>query len=444
MESTTALPLTPPPTRSPRGWWIAPVAITCIFLAGVLPLILRGHAAGRGSDDEQTSHLPTIRTFAAEWPRPDLHDYRSATTPGYHLALAAVDRWVGDDVRLLRLSALVFSIGLLLTLTLWTARRVDPATAVALCLPVAASVYVISSAVWLLPDNAGWWGVLALMLIAWRPRVDWRTWVLGGLVLLALVFFRQVHAWAAGLLVIAAWLGSADNGPSDRSRIRRLTAAVLAVLPAVLLLAYFAHLWHGLTPPTYQAGKQVHVGGNPAVPAMVLAVTGAWGIFYCGFLFPHRSVLAKRWPLVALGAGLAALVAVAPHTSYDKAAGRWSGFWNVAQHLPTFADRSPLVIALACLGGAILAAWAVVLPRRDRWLFLAAWAGFTVAQAANREAWQRYYEPFVLILFAIAVVRLSMTDAASSQAPAARHRWPDIGPLLLACLLAAISIAALR
>ena len=33
-----------------------------------------------------------------------------------------------------------------------------------LCLPLAASLYVISSAVWLLPDNAGWWGVLGLML----------------------------------------------------------------------------------------------------------------------------------------------------------------------------------------------------------------------------------------------------------------------------------------
>src|SRR5205807_925172 len=84
-------------------------------------------------------------------------------------------------------------------------------------LPFAASVYVVSSAVWLLPDNAGWWGVLALMLISWRPRVDWRTWLLGGLVLLALVFVRQVHAWAAGLLIITAWLGPAGDAPSQRA-----------------------------------------------------------------------------------------------------------------------------------------------------------------------------------------------------------------------------------
>ena len=72
------------------------------------------------------------------------------------------------------------------------------------------------------------------------------------------------------------------------NRLARLAAAVVAVLPAVLLLGYFAWLWHGLTPPMYKTGPQVHQGGNPAVPAMVLAVTGAWGMFYAGFLVPHR------------------------------------------------------------------------------------------------------------------------------------------------------------
>ena len=104
----------------------------------------------------------------------------------------------------------------------------------------------------------------------------------------------------------------------------------------------------------------------------------------------------------------------------------------------------PLVSVPASPAGTILAAWAIVLPRRDRWLFLAAWAGFTVAQAANREAWQRYYEPFVLILFALASVRLSVSELGPSAAPQPRSHWPDVGPLLLACLLAAISIAALR
>src|SRR4051794_40273773 len=200
MQPTTADQLTVTSARPQRRWWVAPVALTSILLAGVLPLVLRGHEAGRGWDDEQTSHLPTIRKFAREWPRPDLHDYRSATTPGYHLALAAVSRWVGGDVRPLRLAALFFSLGLLLTYSTWLARRTDPSTALSLCLPLAASVYVISSAVWLLPDNAGWWGVLGLMCITWRPRADWKTFALGGLVLLALVFVRQVHAWAAGLL----------------------------------------------------------------------------------------------------------------------------------------------------------------------------------------------------------------------------------------------------
>jgi hypothetical protein len=102
------------------------------------------------------------------------------------------------------------------------------------------------------------------------------------------------------------------------------------------------------------------------------------------------------------------------------------------------------VIALACIGGAILAAWAVVLPRRDRWLFLAAWAGFTVAQAANREAWQRYYEPFVLILFALAASRLPAVDVTPGAPRPTAFRWANLGPLLLAGILAAITVAALQ
>ncbi|QKK07328.1 MAG: hypothetical protein HND58_03625 [Planctomycetota bacterium] len=50
-----------------------------------------------------------------------------------------------------------------------------------LVLPLAVSMAVFYSATWLLPDNAGWLGVLAVWLLALRPRFDAVAVVGGGL-----------------------------------------------------------------------------------------------------------------------------------------------------------------------------------------------------------------------------------------------------------------------
>src|SRR5690606_37961413 len=41
------------------------------------------------ASDALKYHLPVIREMAAEWPRVDIVNYRSATSPGYHLVMAA-------------------------------------------------------------------------------------------------------------------------------------------------------------------------------------------------------------------------------------------------------------------------------------------------------------------------------------------------------------------
>jgi hypothetical protein len=412
------------------------LAICFVFLAAALPLIAAGHERGRGAWDQNTYHLVAIRTFARQWPRFDLHDYASATTPGYHLILALVDKFISDDVRVLRLFGMLFTLGLLATLALAVGRRVPPAIAIALCLPAVCSLYVFSSGAWLLPDNVAWWGVLAILLVALRPRVDAWTYVLGAILLTILVAIRQSDAWAAAVLWAAAWRGNAseNSAPFDtRAAVARLGGMALATVPAAALLLWFVHLWHGLLPVGMQS---FHGGANPAVPATVLGVFGILAIFFTPFAAPSR--LPRRGLFIGGGAAMGFIAAALPVMTYSHAQGRESGIWNLALHLPMVHQRSILMIALATLGGALLVIWLLSLETRDRWIFLITWLAFIAAQTENTKAWQRYYEPFVLIALPL----------MASRVMEHRNSWPRpiaiAGPLILALLLAAITAAGLH
>jgi hypothetical protein len=325
------------------------------------------------------------------------------------------------------------------------------------------SLYVFGSAVWLLPDDAAWLTVLVAILIAFhgptRSNIEaWFAYI--AVVLVAAVFVRQINLWPLGAIVVGMMLarGGDDDGspfalddslaPPLRQNawiIGGLTA--LVGIPALLVLAWLHHLWHGFVPPPFQhvngpfpppghSGWQ-HEGPNFSVPTMVLAVLGVAGAFYAGFLWQSRAALARRFALIAGGAIVGAIAALAAPSNWNEAAGRYSGLWNVSKKFPVFAERSSLMIALAALGGAMIVAWFVALNARDRWIWLATWACFIAGQTANAMAWHKYYEPFCLMMFAIAASRLPTRRAARPPV------WAYAGPVALAVLLAGVTLANL-
>lgn len=402
--------------------------------AVLLSLILWGHDDHRASYDQNVYHLPTIRQFASELPRPNFSDYLSATTPGYHLIVAVISKVGGftNELTALKLVAALFSVGLLGTIAHSIGRRVGAGEAVALTLPLLCSLYVISSGAWLLPDNAAWWGVAGVMILALGTWRGTPTFWLGGAVLLATVLTRQSNLWCAAPLCAAAAFATDD---ADNARARRVAGMILATIPAFAATLYFIWIWHGTAPP---AVRNLLRGGNPAAPAAVMSLIGAMTPFFGGYLIPallRSPKLAHRALLI--GAVLGFVVGVAPATSYDMEAGRWSGLWNAVKHFPVVANRSTLIILLSCAGGAALGAWAVALPRRAAWVFLIAWIAFIAAQAANGMAFQRYYEPMVLISLPLAVAHLP--DNVRERRPAIA--W--YGPALLTLLLAAVTVATL-
>lgn len=429
----------------PRFPWHA-LASAAVLAAVALPIVLTGNMNGRGAGDQFKYHARVIQIFTDQLPRPDLTDYLSATTPGYHLVLAAVARLGldSDDPAnvALRLVSLLFSLALVSLLAWAVGRRTDPVTAACLTLPLCLSLYVVNSAAWLLPDNLGWLGVLVVLLIALRDRHTWRSCALAGLALLLLVLVRQIHLWAAAVLWVGAWLAAAPPRehqptflpPLDQPlrRFRAATPMLIATIPAFLALFFFFQLWNGhLTPPTFadQHARAV----NPAAPAFVLALLGLAGAFYAPVLWPIMRDSLTRSPFtLAIAAIVGLLIAAIPETSFSHEHGRWSGLWNVVEKIPAPLDRSPLIIALAAVGAVSVVAWTSAIPTRQRWIYLASLVSFAVATGANIQLWQRYVEPFILILTAL------MTADVIGK----RERVPlvfRLGPIALTLVLASIT-----
>ncbi len=448
-----------PRSRAARGV-LCVLAVLAAWAAATAAVIATdAFAASRAAQDQDNYHLLAIRTFAGELPRPDLRDYRSATTPGYHLALAEVARYVSSDEWALRACGALFTLAPLLLLGVLGVRAGAGVAAGAVLLPAAASLYIFSAGAWLLPDNAGWFGVLAIAAIALFRRPTPAMIFGAGGVLLLLVLCRQIHLWAAAVVWAWALLGGRDENPGVRARVARLGMALVASVPAFAAVAAFRDLWGGLVPPLFQGGvfdpvvgkmSPQNSGGNPATPAFLLMLFGAYGVFFLGFLTEGvRRVRRMDTPAVAAVAlGMAAGLALSliPETSFSVEAGRYTGFWALVPRLPVVGGRSLFLAGGAVVGGAIVGLCFASLSRRDGLVVLATVLAFGAAQSTAFAAWQRYMEPLVLLvlaLVAIAGVR-PRDDTPGPALLGALGRFAPAGPALLGLMLGAITLSSLR
>lgn len=405
-------------------------------------LALRGENRGRGAWDATVYHEPFIRQLAADWPRLDFSNPLTATTPGYHLLLAVAVRLGLDSTTALRvLSALIGAV-FVGSVAWWCAQRVRARDAWLLSLPLAASIYPFQSAAWLLPDNLAWLGVFAVVGLCIRARPTWAALSVASVVLTGLVFTRQVHLWCAGLIWLTAWIGIRHEDPGlFRDPMKRFARTILAVcltLPAFLVVAWFVRTWGGLTPPRFQGDMQ---GGNPATPAFLLVQVAILGVGFWPWLAPAACRLIRDHAATASFAiGIGLLAALIPETTNNPEAGRYSGWWSLTAKAPVLMGRTSLIfVVLAPIGAVLLAGALRSVPRRAGWTLLAALAGFTLAQSSTALSWQRYHEPFLLLLLAI-LAALQPPELRST--PMARARVPAMG--LLCVILGAISVASVR
>ena len=398
--------------------------------------------------DQSLYHEPAIRTFLDQWPSVNLYDYLSATTPGYHLILAAVGAVFGDSTTIMRITSGVIAVALVGLCGAAMSSRVKPVVAGVLTWPLACSIYVVQSGVYLLPDNLGWLGVCAMVVMALRTNPGFLCIAFMGFWLMFVVMARQLHAWTFGLVLVAAWLSNVDSkemyiGPAlvggMHRKVKTLAVAIVTVLPALLLLYGFVRMWDGPVPPRF--GLQYSGGFNAASTAFLLSLIAVIGVFQLPVFLPTLVSLwrtSKRSIFVSAFSGMAA-AAITP-TMYDYPAGRRSGLWNIAAKLPNIGHSSVLILALSTLGAIVFLALMKPLRARDRIVMCATFAGFCIASAAGVELWQRYTEPFILMFIALLVCMNIQREA--SQVGGSRTVLSLIGSIVLAAGFCGLNMTA--
>ncbi|MFL5816107.1 MAG: ArnT family glycosyltransferase [Conexibacter sp.] len=390
--------------------WRAVLLLALPFLAGTIAL--RGltrtmptfHAG-----DEVDYHLPTIVKFAHELPGVDLVHYAAAQTPLFHLLVAAWSEVVGLELWRLRVVEVLISYGVALVLYRLLRRHagLGLGPAVLLAALFACSPYVFGQSFILVTDNlALLFGMVAIERLLAFDRG-------GGLTAFAVacgaiglaVLTRQSSGW----LAVPAFLVLVLHEPRDLRLVARGTALLgLALVPFGLL----ALSWHGLVPPTADpascglcapAEGRLGWAGDSRLraPLYAIAIAGVYGTLLHGPALwdelRRGGMRRRRLPLVAAAGGVAVLLIVplAYHTGDEG----W--IWRVARSGPQPLGTAWPFWLLVPLGCAVLA----MVARRcgPRSLPVLLLGCFLVAQLATRLAYQKYFDPIVLLTLLLAL-----------------------------------------
>ncbi len=430
---------------SERGRW-AWIALLCAFALLVLPVILWGADTTSESDDQNRHHLVVIREATASLTGADgapplgtfLRDYPSATSPGYHLALAALDACGLGSTTALRLISSLFGLALLLSLWSTLARWVDGSLALALTLPLLASPYFLSGSMWLTTDVAAvWLTVLTLGALLSAPGSSPR-FVRAGVFATLAVLVRQPTIWLVAPIFLAAWM-SRQSLPASRGQ--RLATIATLVLP-VAAVGGLILLWGGIMPPAY---RSLHNSGiNAATLAFGLSLIALWGAPWVLALGTNSISGTKKKLLGSAVLFAVVLLAVAlPQTDYDRPVGRWGGpLWNAVKIAPLIAGHSLLLIPLAAGGFFVLRRIVLAARRVDvdgnasyHWvIFLAALVSLCSALAVNSQCWERYFDLPLLAILPLGIV-LGVDRLDNKQ----RHRL-IVASIVIAILQFALSL----
>jgi hypothetical protein len=388
----------------PRLALAAPFLVGIAALRGLTATLPIFHTA-----DELNYHLPTIRQFASQLPFPDLGHYVAAQTPLFHLLMAYIGKVIGYELWRLRLVEALISYGLALAVysLLWRRLRIGRTQSLALTVLFVLSPYVYGTSFRLLTDNlALLFSVLTLERLE-RFREDRRvaTFGVACICISAAILTRQSTAF---LLPIAG-LYALRCGAGVAGRAGLLALTGIAAVPAgVLFLS-----WHGLVPPggdpsscglcpAGRAGAK-HGGLVVQTPELALATIGLYGavLFGPGVLRALRGASGKaaRGPVAVAALGAVLLLAF-PARPGAHAAGV---IWSAARHLPAVDGTSLLFWALVPFAGVVLWFRVRVAPRA--WPVLALLGCFLVGALVIRYPWQKYVDPYSLLVLLLTVRR---------------------------------------
>ncbi|HST43327.1 MAG TPA: glycosyltransferase family 39 protein, partial [Conexibacter sp.] len=364
-----------------------------------------------------------------------------AQTPLYHLIVALWGELAGMEIWKLRIVGVLASYGATVVLYRLLRRHAALATwpAVGLTLVFALSPYVFGQSFILVTDNLGLlFALLAIdRFLAFaneRQRMD--AFALACLWIALALLTRQSYVWLG--LFGGVWLLTRPG--IDR---RRIAGGIALLAAAAVPFGALVIAWRGIVPVGGDpascglcAPEEGRLGWRDASPLRsplftlaVLAVYGPllfWRPAYDGLRNAGREAL-RPWLLTAVGgAALGFVVLLVVPLSYGS--GDEGYLWRVSRSGPQLLDTAWLFWLLVPIGCAI----AALGMRRYGWrsLPVVLFGCFLVAQLATRLPYQKYFDPFVLLVCLLAL------------RPADLRSWRDaLGPVAIV-LLSALYVGA--
>jgi len=430
------------------------LVLTLAYALLVIPVILSGRGGTNEAGDARRYHEPVIETMVEQWPSPDIVNYRSTTSPGYHLLMAGLMKLTGAetvDAPVVRFTNALLTWILVTAIFWWASAFCGAWLALALTTPALLSSYTLGGGIWLTTDASAW-AFIALAVggaVATTRATPMRMGMLGLCATLA-VGIRQVHVWAIapiGLLAVLSgplrgWIPRGiriGDDPARASWGRFAWGMVCALTPAALL-ACFVMIWGGLTPPEYR--DKHNVGANSATFAFALSLCAVFGVYFLPAALDEikRGALKNKWLWICVGIGL--LAAIVPATDWVRIEHADGSRWNprdngwlwkpIVQRAPDLFGRTSVVILLlAPMGAGVVWLLRQAAESAGRGaqanVLLLTTLGWLGAQSMNSLAWQRYFEPMILmgLIWLTAMALPRGTDAK-------RVRLTVVGALVLA------------
>lgn len=413
------------------------MALFTLWAILVIPVILFGNENGSEAYDQNHHHLVVIQQASdamagrvgAKPLGELLADYPSATSPGYHLWLASLQKVGIVDVTALRLVSSLFGLGLVLILWRAMSVRLDPWLSFWLSLPILCSPYFLAGSQWLTTDVAALAFVVGAVAVILARNGTKEGLATIGLGTTLAVWIRQPSVWLLGPAIAMA----AVDG---RGRWTKVQWAVwmAGMIAPVVLLGWLIWMWGGLVPPGFR--DQHNHGANLATPAVFLALTALWSAPWWAPRLLASGIPRSSRSWIGVGALVGFLLAMVSATNYNRDAGRWGGpVWEAIRLLPAPGGVSLLVAVGSVVGGAAVAVGLLALRNRVGWrgAFVAAVLACSLiaALSANSQCFERYMD---LPLLAFIPLALSLVAGEGDRSHLRR------GAIALALVQGALSV----
>jgi hypothetical protein len=402
------------------------VVLVLVFLIVVVPLILKPEIDIYDARDETSFHYPTILNFLDQFPALELANYRSATTPLYHVILMFAAQLLGPSIVQLRLISSIFSLGCLLVFYGYLSKRGDSRKAFIFAALLLFSPYFIGPAVRLSTDNAALLLAIASIYTMEAGSPNTKNFLLTNVFILGTVLIRQVYAWLVGAYVLF-------NIVRNKLRGIQWVSMLFPTLIPIGGLAYFVFLWDGLTPPPF-AGHFSY-GLNWDVPVFIVSLVGLYGLFFSPWYFKLYKQDSRLLPFVVLmGFAIGYLLLHPVSNQYPVVDGsifyRGGALWLIASRLPNFLSSAIVFWFLFPMGLGCLYLMARYLASRREYLMMICFTLWLAANVTNKDTYQKYYEPFLLLLLGYVVATIKID----------REKVAWIGPLILLAGFVGIAI----